>query len=981
MTESGIKKLSGNEVREKFLEFFESKGHRRVRSSSLVPHGDPTLLFTNAGMNQFKDVFLGLEKREYARATTAQKCVRAGGKHNDLENVGFTKRHHTFFEMLGNFSFGDYFKKDAIAYAWELITSTEWYGIPKDKLYVTVFGGAEVAPGSQLGVDEEAKGFWLEQKVPADRIFAIPGLKDNFWAMGDTGPCGPCSEIHFDMGASASDEGHTDCKFPCDCGRYVEIWNLVFMQFNRDASGTLTPLPKPCVDTGMGLERTAAVLQGVVSNYETDLFVPLLKRAAELCGVDLSREEKLEEGKGGAASLRVIADHTRAATFLIADGVLPSNDGRGYVLRKIIRRGLRHGTLLGAREPFLYRMVDAVREVMDAPYPEISATSAPQLQEIVKAEEQRFAHVLGLGEEQRKTVQLLVLINWAGEAVRSFSDRSYVSVEKEFHRQLPNLIPGTPEEEVLNAAKMLVGEADASKLRAYLKQRLIQVPPIFPGEEAFKLYDTYGLPLDFIRDSLRDDGLALDESGFEKAMQEQRTRARASWKGVHKEAANPAYAKLAETFRTEPDFYFQTAAKDCRIEAIITKNGSVRELKAGECGEVVLDRTVIYAESGGQMADNGGFYDNSETLQLAEVTGAFYPVAGLITHKVVAKETLRVGDRVTVIADADRRARIMRNHTGTHLVHAALRNILGTHVKQAGSLNAPERLRFDFLHFAPVGQEELRDIEQQVNDEIRLNTQMETGVMSLEEALNSGALAFFGDKYPESNVRVVTIPDPRSPRGFYSKELCGGTHVHRVGDIGVLIIVSEESVAAGVRRVEAVTGIGALEYFQNQAEILRQVTGKLNVGEDGILAQVEKLAHTARNLEKELGEHKRRGALAQLDVLFSQAITIKGVEVIFGQVANVDRDGLRLLVDTLRQKLGSGVVALGMPEDGKVALIVGVTKDLTAKVHAGKLIQALARKVGGSGGGRPDLAEAGGKDTSALKSALESVPSLLEPLL
>jgi len=981
VTESGIKKLSGNEVREKFLEFFESKGHRRVRSSSLVPHGDPTLLFTNAGMNQFKDVFLGLEKREYARATTAQKCVRAGGKHNDLENVGFTKRHHTFFEMLGNFSFGDYFKKDAIAYAWELITSTEWYGIPKDKLYVTVFGGAEVAPGSQLGVDEEAKGFWLEQKVPADRIFAIPGLKDNFWAMGDTGPCGPCSEIHFDMGASASDEGHTDCKFPCDCGRYVEIWNLVFMQFNRDASGTLTPLPKPCVDTGMGLERTAAVLQGVVSNYETDLFVPLLKRAAELCGVDLSREEKLEEGKGGAASLRVIADHTRAATFLIADGVLPSNDGRGYVLRKIIRRGLRHGTLLGAREPFLYRMVDAVREVMDAPYPEISATSAPQLQEIVKAEEQRFAHVLGLGEEQRKTVQLLVLINWAGEAVRSFSDRSYVSVEKEFHRQLPNLIPGTPEEEVLNAAKMLVGEADASKLRAYLKQRLIQVPPIFPGEEAFKLYDTYGLPLDFIRDSLRDDGLALDESGFEKAMQEQRTRARASWKGVHKEAANPAYAKLAETFRTEPDFYFQTAAKDCRIEAIITKNGSVRELKAGECGEVVLDRTVIYAESGGQMADNGGFYDNSETLQLAEVTGAFYPVAGLITHKVVAKETLRVGDRVTVIADADRRARIMRNHTGTHLVHAALRNILGTHVKQAGSLNAPERLRFDFLHFAPVGQEELRDIEQQVNDEIRLNTQMETGVMSLEEALNSGALAFFGDKYPESNVRVVTIPDPRSPRGFYSKELCGGTHVHRVGDIGVLIIVSEESVAAGVRRVEAVTGIGALEYFQNQAEILRQVTGKLNVGEDGILAQVEKLAHTARNLEKELGEHKRRGALAQLDVLFSQAITIKGVEVIFGQVANVDRDGLRLLVDTLRQKLGSGVVALGMPEDGKVALIVGVTKDLTAKVHAGKLIQALARKVGGSGGGRPDLAEAGGKDTSALKSALESVPSLLEPLL
>ena len=918
MTDSAIKKLTGSEIREKFLEFFESKGHRRVRSSSLVPHGDPTLLFTNAGMNQFKDVFLGLEKREYARATTAQKCVRAGGKHNDLENVGFTKRHHTFFEMLGNFSFGDYFKKDAIAYAWELITSLQWFGIPKGKLYVTIFGGAEVAPGTHLGVDEEAKGFWLGQNVAADRIFAIPGLKDNFWAMGDTGPCGPCSEIHYDMGPAASEQGHADCRFPCDCGRYVEIWNLVFMQFNRDGSGKVTPLPKPCVDTGLGLERVAAVLQGVISNYDTDLFTPLIDRAAQLTGIDEQKELAAEEQRQTAASLRVIADHARATTFLISDGVLPSNEGRGYVLRKIMRRAIRHGRLLGADKPFLAEMVSTVRELMGDAYPELCEAAAARVPEIVLAEEKRFVHTLDIG---------------------------------------------------------------LRKLEEELQPLAAQKGAIYPGEAAFRLYDTYGLPMDFILDAARDLGVQFDQSGFEKAMQEQRTRARASWKGGSKEGANPAYAKLAETFRTEPDFYYATSAQDCRIEAIVTKSGAVGELKPGESGEVVLDRTVIYAESGGQMADTGAFYDGSGSTELATVTGAFYPVARLVAHRVKAKETLRVGDRVTVVADAERRARIMRNHTGTHLVHAALRNILGTHVKQAGSLNAPERLRFDFSHFAPVGQEEIADIEQQVNDEIRLNTRIETGVMSLEEALNSGALAFFGDKYPESNVRVVTIPDPRSPKGFYSKELCGGTHVNHAGDIGVLKIVSEESVAAGVRRIEAVTGIGAIEHYQHQAQILRELAGQLNVGEDSLLASVEKLAQTARQLDKELGEQKRKGALNQLDDLFAQARTIKGVKVVIGEVANVDREGLRQLVDSLRQKLGSGVVALGMPENGKVALIAGVTKDLTAKVHAGKLIQALAKQVGGSGGGRPDLAEAGGKDTSALKSALESVPSLLEPLL
>jgi alanyl-tRNA synthetase len=504
---------------------------------------------------------------------------------------------------------------------------------------------------------------------------------------------------------------------------------------------------------------------------------------------------------------------------------------------------------------------------------------------------------------------------------------------------------------------------------------------IFPGQKAFALYDTYGLPVDFIADSARDLGVYFDQAGFNAAMLQQRARARASWKGGAKEAANPAYAKLAETFKTEPDFYCATSTRDCRIEAIITKNGSVKELRPGESGEVVLDRTVIYAESGGQVADTGAFYDNSESQQLAEVTGAFYPVAGLIAHKVVAKETLRVGDRVAVVADADRHARVIRNHTGTHLVHAALRNILGTHVKQSGSLNAPERLRFDFSHFAHVDAEELRDIEQQVNEEIRLNTQIETNVTSLEDALASGALAFFGDKYPEHNVRVVTIPDPRAARGFYSKELCGGTHVQRVGDIGVLKIVSEESVAAGVRRIEAVTGMGALEHYQQAAHLVVNVAGNLNVAQDEVLAKLEKLTETVKRLEKELEAQKRKGALAQLDELAAKAQTVKGVKVIAAEVQNVDREGLRQLVDSLRQKLGSGVVALGMPENGKVALIAGVTKDLTAKVHAGKLIGALAEKVGGKGGGRPDLAEAGGKDAAALGAALQSVPSLIEPLL
>ncbi len=924
--------MTGNEIREMFLRFFEEKGHRRVRSSSLVPMNDPTLLFTNAGMNQFKDVFLGLDKRDYSRATTCQKCVRAGGKHNDLENVGFTNRHHTFFEMLGNFSFGDYFKKDAIAFAWELLLSKNWYGLPLDKLFFTVFGGADVTPEKRLGVDEEAKKLWIEIGAPRERVFAIPGLKENFWAMGDTGPCGPCSEIHFDMGPAASEDGHTDCKFPCECGRYVEIWNLVFMQFNRGADGSLTPLPKPSVDTGMGLERMAAVLLHLqdpskVSNYDADLFSSLTERALDLCHTDLALQPEL------GPSVRIIADHSRAATFLISDGVAPSNEGRGYVLRKIIRRALRHSRLMNAPFPFLSRISDAVREQMAGGYPDLR-DSVARVNQILDSEESRFANTVNVGL-------------------------------KKLDEDLNELrTPG------LDLAIHFSGMREAGIASG-----------TYPGEKAFRLYDTYGLPRDFIEIVCRDAGFKVDWSGFDRAMEEQRTRAKASWKGAHKEVANPVYAKLAETYKTEPDFYYGSDAKDCRIESIVTKNGAVKEIKAGEEAEIVLDRTSIYSESGGQVADTGKIYDNAESMELAEVKGAYYPVSGLVAHRILAKETLRVGDRVATIADGARREHIKRNHTGTHLMHAALRNILGTHVKQAGSLVEPGRLRFDFSHFAPVDPAELRDIEQQVNEEIRLNSEVTTDVMAIDDALASGALAFFGDRYPESNVRVVTIPDANSPRGFYSKELCGGTHVTRAGDIGVFKIAMESSVAAGVRRIEAVTGVRAFEEFSRAEDTLRALAAKLNAAPDELDAAVQKLLDARRDLEKQLGAAQRAAAQGSVDDLLAGVRVIKGVKLVSAQVPTMPREALRGLVDTLRQKLGSGAVVLGMVEDGKVALIGGVTKDLTAKLHAGKIIQALAKEVGGSGGGRPDLAEAGGKDTSALNRTLDLVPALIDRML
>ncbi len=907
---------TGNEVRKTFLKFFEERSHRVVRSSSLVPHNDPTLLFTNAGMNQFKDVFLGLEQRDYKRATTCQKCVRAGGKHNDLENVGFTNRHLTFFEMLGNFSFGDYFKKEAIAYAWELITSPQWFNLPVEKLYFTVFGGAEIS-GQKLSPDHESAGFWTAVGAPKNRVFEVPGLKENFWAMGDTGPCGPCTEIFYDMGPLASDKTGPDCpdcKFPCDCGRYVEIWNLVLMQYNRDAAGKLNLLPKPSVDTGMGLERMTAVLEGKISAFDTDIFQPIMREAAKLANVD-ANEPRIQP------SLRIVADHSRSATFLISDGVVPSNDGRGYVLRKIIRRALRHARMLQVPTPFLSIMSNSVRKEMKDAYPELEE-HASRITKILDEEEHQFTRTVEVGLKKLDE----------------------------------DLVP-------------------------YLKSKESQKTVHYPGANAFRLYDTFGLPRDFIEDVLRDNSVAMDPAEFDRAMEEQRTRAKASWKGVHKDAANPVYSKLSQTYKTEPDFYFGTDTRDCRIEAIVTKAGPVNEIKKGTEAEVVLDRTSIYSESGGQVADTGGFYDNSESLEVAEVRGAYYPVTGLIAHRIVAKEDLHVGDRVATVADIERRHRNMRNHTATHLLNAALRNILGTHVKQAGSLVAPDHLRFDFSHFAAVDPSELSEIEQQVNEEIWKDLETRTDIMNIDDALASGALAFFGDKYPESNVRVVTIPDSASPRGFYSKELCGGTHVGRTGAIGVFKIVGESSTAAGIRRIEAISGDRALAEYQKSLSTLRRVAGMLNSGEDEVVAALERQFETVRQLEKQLAGLKRKAAGGIAESLLEDVSIVKEVRFVAARIDGFDREALRQLVDTLRQKLGSGVVVLAAAEDGKVALITGVTKDLTARVHAGKVVQELAKYVGGSGGGRPDLAEAGGKDTSGIENALSQVYPLLDRLL
>ncbi len=831
-----------------------------------MPANDPTLLFTNAGMNQFKDVFLGQEKRDYNRATTSQKCVRAGGKHNDLDNVGYTRRHHTFFEMLGNFSFGDYFKRDAIDYAWELITKE--YGLPKDRLYVTVFRE-----------DDDAENLWQEVTgIPKSRIFRLDE-KDNFWQMGETGPCGPCSEIHYDFGEIAGPG-----EFPGDPGeRFVEIWNLVFMQFDRDTTGKMTPLPKPSIDTGMGLERIAAVMQGVISNYDTDLIKPIIHRAGELIGKTYGDDERAD------TVLRINADHARATAFLINDGVVPSNEGRGYVLRKIMRRAMRNGRMLGTVDPYLHKLTGFVAEHMRDAYPEMME-SIPRVARVVKDEEHRYA-------------------------------TTFQVAEKVFHDE----------------AKTAVGG-------------------VLPGASAFKLYDTYGLALDEQEEMAREFDLTIDREGFSAEMDKQRTRARASWKGAEKSQVNPVYQALPKT-----EFI---GRETLEAPGVVT---AVLE------GEIALDRTPFYAEAGGQVGDTGVLKskETGETVAIVESTRSAAP--GKSVHKVKIVGPVKEGETVIAQVDPQARRSTMRNHTSTHLLQAALRTVLGSHVKQAGSVVEPSRLRFDFTHYTAVDAEELAEIERLINEQILLNREVTTNVMDLDQALSTGAMALFGEKYGDK-VRVVSIAD-------FSKELCGGTHVSRTGDIGVCKIVYEGSISAGVRRIEAITGEGALRRFQDAQKELARVASVIHAPEAELVEQVEKLLAKEKSLEQQLAQMKNKAAQAEAATLESQAREIKGAKVLAAQVDGFDRQQLRTLVDSLRNKWKTAVVVLATVEDGSIAIVSGVTKDLTAKVHAGKLAGAVAQAVGGKGGGRPDMAEAGGKDIAALPGALAQVYTSVEGML
>ncbi len=907
---------SGNDIRETFLRFFETKGHRRVHSSSLVPAHDPTLLFTNAGMNQFKDVFLGVEQRAYNRATTSQKCVRAGGKHNDLENVGFTRRHHTFFEMLGNFSFGDYFKAGAIAYAWELVTSPEWFGIPEDKLYVTIFKGENGVPR-----DAEAYDLWLAQGVPAERIFEM-GAKDNFWQMGETGPCGPCSEIFYDMGLEAAETPGVDQPFGEDDARYVEIWNLVFMQFDRTISASgeaeLALLPKPSIDTGAGLERLASVLQDKLSNFDTDLFTPLIQKAAELTSTTYG-----DGSSPSDASLRIIADHARAATFLIADGVNPSNEGRGYVLRKILRRGIRHGRLLGHQQPFMREMVYSVRDEMAVAYPELRE-NIERIAKVIDAEERQFAGVMETGAAKLE---------------------DQIGIEKEVSQ---------------------IGSAVSDERR----MRLL-------GSVAFHLYETYGLPLDFMVDAARDAGLEFDLTGFENARAEEQARARASWRGGAKQSANPLYRDLA---KTTFEGYGQLTSTNCEVLAIVKDGVGVLAANPGEAVEIVLDHTSFYGDSGGQIGDTGWLMSDDHNSVVADVTGCVLPVQGVRVHKAVLRQPIALGQKLDTVVDANYRNSTRRNHTGTHLLHAALREVLGPHVKQAGSLVDPTRLRFDFSHFTQVADEELQDIEDIINREVLSNTKVETIVdVPIDTAINQyHAMALFGEKYGDK-VRVVKIGD-------FSTELCGGTHTGATGEIGVIKLLGESSVSSGVRRIEAVTGTGALDEFRRDyeaAQIAAQFAGAAGLAPaDALRQRLSTQDEELKKLRRELDQMRMKSAASAVADSADQAVTVDGFKVLAQRVDGLGRDQMRVLVDNLRTKLGSGVVVLGSAqEDGKLALVVGVTKDLTGKIQAGKIVGAVAKLVGGSGGGRPDLAEAGGKDVAQLDAALASVPETVRRLL
>ena len=881
---------TGNEIRAAFIDYFARQAHTHLPSSSLVPKADPTLLFTNAGMVQFKDVFTGVEKRPYTRAVTAQKCVRAGGKHNDLENVGRTARHHTFFEMLGNFSFGDYFKEEAVAYAWELLTRT--LGLPADRLWITIHEGDA---GMRLGSDEEARSLW-RRYVPAERIVAC-STKDNFWAMGDTGPCGPCSEIIYDQGP-AMGCGKPTCAVGCDCDRYLELWNLVFMQFERSAAGVLTPLPRPSIDTGAGLERLAAVLQGVPSNFDTDLLRPIIALVEESCG----------HAYGGDAardvSMRVIADHARSTTFLVADGVLPSNEGRGYVLRRILRRGLRHGRLLGLDEPFMAKVTRRVVELMQGAYPDL-ADAQDHVARVTLAEEERFGHTLRVG---------------------------------------------------LRMVDSLVAEVKA------------RGQSTLPGTEIFRLYDTYGFPVDLLLDIATDNGLALDNAGFERAMAEQRTRARESWVGSG-EAEVPARLKDLTRLVKVEGLWYALLATDARVVAILAGEDRrpVETLAEGMTGEVVLDRTPFYPEAGGQVGDAGAL---SEEGLLAEVEGTERPVPGLVLHRVrVKRGVLRKDATVRAAVDVPRRRMTAKNHTATHLLHAALRQTLGDHVKQAGSLVAPDRLRFDFTHFSPLTPQEIDRLEEAVNAQVWENRGVVTQVMALDDALASGAMALFGEKYGEQ-VRVVSVPE-------FSTELCGGTHVAATGEIGLFKIVSQAGVAAGVRRVEAVTGPGAYQHVKREEHVLAETAARLKARPMELTDNVEKLAETSRDLEREVQRLQARLLGGTLERLLAGAVDVNGIRVVGALVEAADSKGMRELGDRVRDRLQSGVVALAMQADGKVAWVTMVTKDLVGRVHAGNLARELAKLTGGGGGGRPDMAEAGGKDPARIPEALAKLPELV----
>ena len=878
--------MNSNEIRRRFLQFFADRGHAIVKSSSLIPAEDPTLLFVNAGMNQFKDVFLGREQRSYTTATSCQKCVRAGGKHNDLDNVGHTRRHQTFFEMLGNFSFGGYFKKEAIDYAWTLLTRE--FKLPIDKLWVTIFRE-----------DDDAAKFWISGPgVARDRILRLDE-KDNFWQMGDTGPCGPCSEIHYDLGPAASELGHTNCAFPCDCGRYVEIWNLVFMQFDRDSEGHLLPLPKPSIDTGMGLERIASVLQGKISNYETDLLRPIIDEACQLFNVEY----------GGAASsdvsLRIIADHVRAATFLISDGVIPSNEGRGYVLRKIMRRGIRQGTLLDYKEPFLYTLSGYVVEMMKEAYPELIHTRE-YVARVIKTEEERFAAMVTVGLQR---------------------------LEQTIHQ-------------LVNSGK-----------------------DVIPGSEIFKLYDTYGFPLDFTKEIADEKSMRLDMDGFEAELEKQRERARQSWRG-DETAVSPFYEKFVGKGGT-PFLGYDAIRSTSRIAGFLVNGMPVDSVGGGQTAEIILDETPFYAESGGQVGDTGTLTSPSG---VARVLDTYSPVRGVIVHKVQMEfGNLAVNDEIQAQVDEERRLRIAANHTGTHILHAVLRQTLGTHVKQAGSLVAPDRLRFDYTHFAPLTDREIEEIEQKINRIVFRNLPVQTEIMEINQAIARGALAFFGEKY-QQQVRVVSIPE-------VSMELCGGTHTRMTGDVGLFKIVGESSIASGIRRIEALTGFGTFVRLEEDENLLQEIAHTLRTPRTELTRAITRLLEQQRHLENELEALKRRTARSQIGNLVESPATVKGISVVSRRVEGVDASMLRELAENAGTKIGSGVVVLGLAFDGKASLVAVVSQDLQKRLHAGRIIKEVAALVGGSGGGRPDFAQAGGKNAEKLDEALQAVYNIVAEFL